>query len=622
MLSVFTAACGQKEPVDVEDDTPEVVDEPDGDTVEEPTEPIGQITIGNTTALTADWSIMWNNNSADVDVKSFITGYDTVVTNMDGEYIINPTVVADHEITENEDGSKTYTWTINDGLTFDDGTPITAENYVAYYAFWASPVIAEAEGYNTAGYDLIGWSDYASGEADRFPGVKLIDEMTFSTTISAESLPDFFELTLVSSEPIKLDYWTDDTVELVHDDNGVGLSDNFTHDNFGDKIQEARFGLLPSTGPYVLESYDEASKTAVLQVNENFLGNYEGRKPLIQTIVYKVVTNETAIDEISTGGVDLLSSINNGDLINAGLDLVDKGGIEYTDYPRAGYGKLVFICDNGPTQFVEVRQALAHLLDRNDFAKSFTGGFGSVVNGPYGEAQWFYQETKAELNEKLNPYPYSLEEAVKLLEEGGWVYDKDGNDYPGEGLRYKKLEDGTLMPLKLKWASTEDNEVSDLLVIKLKENPDVKAAGMEIEQDVMAWGEFLNYLNRDATQDSKYGVPTYNMFNLATGFYPRYDMSKAYTTDPKLLKMGYNDNYILDEELEKAGIAMKNVDPEDPDMFKEKFVEFIVRWNEMLPDLPLYSNIYHDFYTDRLQNYERHDLIRVSDALLYSFVTE
>ena len=57
---------------------------------------------------------------------------------------------------------------------------------------------------------------------------------------------------------------------------------------------------------------------------------------------------------------------------------------------------------------VEVRQAIAHLLDRNEFAKAFTGGFGSVVNGPYGESMWFYQETKAELNERVNQYPYSL----------------------------------------------------------------------------------------------------------------------------------------------------------------------------------------------------------------------
>ena len=108
------------------------------------------------------------------------------------------------------------------------------------------------------------------------------------------------------------------------------------------------------------------------------------------------------MDELSTGSVDVLTAMASGDEINAGLDLVDQGGFDYAAYPRAGYGKLQFVCDEGPTQFVEVRQAIAHLLDRNEFAKTFTGGFGSVVNGPYGEAMWFYQETKEELNEQLN----------------------------------------------------------------------------------------------------------------------------------------------------------------------------------------------------------------------------
>ena len=88
------------------------------------------------------------------------------------------------------------------------------------------------------------------------------------------------------------------------------------------------------------------------------------------------------MDELATGSVDLLTGISNGAEIQAGLDLVEQGGFSYSSYPRAGYGKLQFVCDHGPTQFPEVRQAIAYLLDRNDFAKSFTGGFGSVVHGP------------------------------------------------------------------------------------------------------------------------------------------------------------------------------------------------------------------------------------------------
>ena len=622
LFTVFTAGCGKKEePADVVEDDTEVVDEPEEDVSDEPTEPTGQIIIGNTTELTGDWIPVWQNNAADYDVYNFITGYSTVDMTFDGEYVINDTVVEDYEVTENEDGSKTYTWTIKDGLTYDDGSPITAKDYVASALLWASPVIAETGGSNTTGQYLKGWSSYSKGETKEFEGVNLIDEKTFAVTIAPENVPYFFELTLVSFSPEKLSYWTDETVEIHDDGDGAYLSENFTTENFGDKLQEARFGIYPSSGAYKLESYDEASKTAVLQVNEKFLGNYEGRKPLIQTIIYKKVTQETAVDELATGGVDLLSGMASGDEINAGLDLVDKGGFDFVEYPRSGYGKLTLVCDYGPTQYPAVRQAIAHLIDRNDFAKAFTGGFGTVVNGPYGEAMWFYQETKAELNEKLNQYPYSLEKAVELLEEDGWIYDANGDEYK-EGIRYKKTEDGELMPLELEWASTEQNAFSDLLVVKLQENPDVAAAGMKINQTVMTFGELLNYLYRDGSKDSKYGVPTYHMFNLATNYTPRYDLTTAYTTDPDLLKLGLNDNYILDEKLESLAKEMVLLDPEDRDGFKAKFVEFITRWNELMPDIPLYSNLYHDFYNDKLKNYDTNSLIRIDTALLYAYVVE
>ena len=197
-----------------------------------------------------------------------------------------------------------------------------------------------------------------------------------------------------------------------------------------------------------------------------------------------------------------------------------------SSYPRAGYGKLQFACDVGPTQFPEVRQAIAHLLDRNEFAKTFTGGFGSVVNGPYGEAMWFYQETKADLNQKLNQYAYSLDAAVELLEGGGWVYDAEGNEYT-EGIRHKKMEDGTYMPLVIEWASSENNPVSELLVVMLQENEDVAAAGIQINQTTMTFTELLNWLYRDGSEDAKYAVPTYHMFNLASGYTPRYDVTNT-----------------------------------------------------------------------------------------------
>lgn len=638
MVSAFLIGCTPSddgEPVDpdtpTDNDTPEG-EEPDAedpdaedpDAGAAPESPQGELSIGNTTELTGDWVPYWTNNAADYDVYNFITGQSTVDMTPEGVYLINETVVEKHEVTEEEDGGKTHTFTIKDGLKYADGTDITAKDYVTTVLLWSSKAVQDAGGKPDVGLYLKGYKAFNSGETNTFSGVRLLGDHEFSLTIAAEELPYFYELPAVSADPNPIAFWSDDSVEVKDDGEGVYFSDNFTAESFKERFDVARFEVenFPASGAYKLKSFDKSARTAVMEVNENFPGDYTGQKPKIQTVIYKKVTQETALNELETGGVDLLSQMASGDEINSGLDLVDKGGFDFVEYPRAGYGKLVFQTDFGPTADVEVRQAIAHLLDRNEFAKAFTGGFGTVVNGPYGESMWFYQETKAELNDKLNQYSYSLEDAKKLLDEGGWNLNENGEEYTGEGLRYKKQEDGTMMPLSIEWASTEQNAVSDLLVVNLQENEDVKAAGMEINQTVMTFDELLLYMYREGSQDKKYGVPTFGMYNLATNYTPRYDLSTTYTTDPEMIKAGYNDNYIVDEELEAAAKAMVKLDPEDTDEYKANFVKFVTRWNELLPDLPLYSNLYHDFFNDKLKNYDKNSLIRVDAALLYAYVEE
>lgn len=600
--------------------TPET-DNTESDVPAAPTEPTGQIIIGTGTEPTGDWIYYFQNNAADYDVLNFLSGYSTVALTFAGEYVVDETIVESYDVTANDDGTKTYTWNIKPGKKYSNGEEITAKDYVGGILLWNSKFIGDLGGKNQDYYRLVGHKEYSTGASKEFKGVRLLSDTSFSVTIAAEHLPYFYELSMASASPEYTPYWIGDN-EVKDDGQGAYFATELTVDTHKAGFEAARNNpIYVSSGSYVVDSYDEASKTVVLKVNPNYEGNFEGQKPLIETVIYKRVTDATQIDELSTGQVDMLLQLGGGVEINAGFDLVDKGGFNYTEYPRAGYGKLTFHCDFGPTQFPAVRQAVAHLLDRNDFSRTFTEGYGSLVNGPYGEAQWFFQENKAILNEKLNAYPYSKDKAVELLVADGWVYDEAGNEYK-EGIRYKKLEDGTLMPLVLEWASSEQNPVSELLVVKLQQNPDVAAAGMQIKQTVMTFTELLTYYYRDGSQDAKYGVPTYHLFNLGTGFNAAYDQSKSYSQNPDDVKMGYNTNYIYDDQLESLAKAMVLNDPTDREKFKSDFVSFIVRWNELLPDLPLYSNVYHDFYNEKLQNWNNNALVKTYQALLYAYVTE
>lgn len=636
VLSAFAFACGKKtdeEPEEPGTETEAPADDENGDeeapedeTAERPTEPSGQLIIGTTTEMSGDFSGVWQNNASDADVRRLIQGYGTVDQTDEGEYLIDDSIVEKYETKDNEDGSKTYTFTIKQGLKFADGKEITAKNYVGNILFWSSKLIGPdfCQGKNTAGIDLVGYDAFSKGEKKEFEGVHLIDDYTFSSTINPENTPYFYELNSVSSGPEDLEFWLGKEVDIKDDGDGCYFVEDINTEEFKNAVKAARDRkTLPSSGPYMLEKYDEAQQLATMVINPNFQGDRVGRKPLIEKVILKKITQATQIDDLKTGGVDIIKNIGDGKTINAGMDLTEDEGFAYTDYPRAGYGKIAFSCDVGPTQFPEVRQALAYLLDRNDFAKQFTGGYGSVVNGPYGTAQWFYQETSKELDEKLNSYPYDPAKAVELLEKVGFTLNESGAEYKeGDGIRYKKMDDGKLMPLEIKWASTENNEVSDLLVVKLAENPDLVKAGIKIQRDAMSFDELLNWLYRDASQDAKYGVPTYNMFNLASGFTPWYDRKYDYSTKEEMIKMGYNTNFIFDKELEQAAIDMVKCTPDQRDVFKENFVKFIVRWNEMLPDLPLYSNQYHDFYNSKLKHWVTSEMKGLTATVLDAWVTE
>ena len=67
---------------------------------------------------------------------------------------------------------------------------------------------------------------------------------------------------------------------------------------------------------------------------------------------------------------------------------------------------------------------------------------------------------------------------------------------------------------------------------------------------------------------------------------------------------------------------MVDLSPESEEEYKENFVDFVIRWNELLPDIPLYSNIYYDFFNTKLKNYQMNSFTPMSEAILYSDIEE
>ena len=633
MITVMFAGCkGNDEPTDPSNS--DASTEPSSEATEKHE---NKVIYGSDTELSGDLgNAWWTNNATDKLIRDLTNDYDVITFDQFGQMKVNETVSDGVQTAENEDGTATYTVKIKQGLTYSDGTPITAADYVAYMLVQFSPATLEA-GATVSSDTVVGGTEYQNGESKVLAGLRLLDEYTYSISITPEYANYYYGLTYASLAPLYLPLYSSAALTVKDDGEGAYLDGGELK---ADEINASRYVYenRVTAGPYVIKSIDTGALTATLEINPNYAGNFEGQKPSIQTIVVVKAEDDSKMDAFTTGEITFLSQLSEGDQIKTALELVDSGKYNYCHYTRNGYGKIQFQCDGGPTQFQAVRQAVAYLLDREEFTNTFTGGYGSVVHGPYSTAQWMYEDSEELFNEKLNSYAYDPAKAVEVLEADGWTLNADGTPYSGTGVRYKevtaeqagdyalnvKLADGRiLMPLHIMWASSDGNSVSALLATMLANGKQTADAGMVIEQNVMAFSELLNWVYRDTTVGDQYGVFTYGMFNLATGFPEIYDYAYNFASDPdsKYVKMGYNQNYIFDKELDDLSMDMVyKAAPGDDAAFLDYFQKFIIRWNELLPEIPLYCNDYHTFFPSWLKDYNESSLWDFQKAILYASI--
>ncbi len=558
--------------------------------------------IGSITDLNGDFMSGWTNGAQNACVKSLISGYSTFELTSGQTYELNDVAVKNLEIVDEDNGDKTYIFEIYDYLKWNNGEIITAKDYLFSVMLGSSPEFGEMDSAsNTSGNKMVGYEAFHNGDTKTFSGLRLLGEYEFSVTVPAEEFPYFYENVLFAVGPSPMAVLAPGA-DITDEGDGATLSDNFTADLIREPILNAetgyRYNPQVTCGPYQFVSFDATSKQGILEINPEFLGRAEdGAVATIERLVLKSVVAATQMDELDAATVHLLPGISGGDDINLGIDIAEAGKASYTSQPRSGYGKLEFACEFGPTQFTEVRQAIAYSLDRVEFANIWTGGFGTLPHAYYGRSQWEYEMNRDRLETELNPYIVSVDAAEAVLNEGGWIFNADGSDYVdgSAGLRHKEV-DGELMPLVIEWASTTDNPVSELLSSMLPAN--AAAAGMQINQTAMDFGLLLDHLYRTGE-----GMAVYHMFNLATGFADTNPVWYYSSIDPDYLGL-YNTERIDDQELRDIAADMKATTPGDEEAWADKWFDYQKRYNELVVNLPLYSDEYHEFFTPALVGYQ------------------
>ncbi|MBQ8130301.1 MAG: hypothetical protein IJ175_08640 [Clostridia bacterium] len=601
---------------------------------EEPT----HLTVGNTTKVSGSfWTTYFGNNTSDIDVRTMLHGYSPVVWDNQVQFVPDPQVTTG--ITRDRvPGGTAYTVSLQHDLTYNDGTPITARDYVFAWLLTASPQLAAISA-ETPDMNVVGFDAYHDGETPVFAGIRLVDEYTYRIVIHEEYDPYFYDYAQIALSPYPESVLAPGFT-VADDGQGAYITGTdggeLTAELLEKTVLDPETGYLShpwlSCGPYSLTGYDRAGGVVDFALNPYYKGNYEGVKPVIDTITLVPVLPEDMVAKLESGEVGLLNKCVDASVIDEGIELTGRGPFDRVNYARLGYGFCAFSCEkDGPQQFVAVRQALNYAFDSERFITEILGGYGTPVYGYYGIGQWMVSAVNGSVRpmnvdaqelarwdalslDQLNPYPYDVEKAKELLEKDGWTLAGDGTPYDEEkgGLRYKQTASG-LMPLRLHFAKGADNAAADKVLELFGES--LPQIGAEFDVEEVPFTELLSDYYREGEERR------FDMNFMATNFFSTFDPYITFSARPDM-QGSVNTSGIDDAELVRLSWEMRKTNPGDLLTFLQRWIRMQERFNEILPTMPIYSNIYFDFFESDLQNYRANAEYSWPVAILYSYLGE
>lgn len=592
------------------------------------------LTVGTATAMSGYFSTdLWGTNASDMDVRSLLHGCETVAPSPTQGMVVNSTAMVSIEEDAHDTGYYTYTLTLRDDLFYNDGSAITAEDYVFYFLLNGAPEI-DAIGGNPLDFSYIeGFEAWHTGAAETVAGISLLSEHSFSMRIAHDALPYFYSLELLYAFPLPLSVIAPGCAVL---DDGAGVyigasgealeggdlpfaPGDFSAEMLAYTLLDAQNGYVyapqVTSGPYALESFDLETSTAAFVANAFFPGNFEGQKPHIERLIYRQMDGAEMISMLEAGEVCLLNKVSDLDAITQGHALVEKGGVGETEYPRTGLTYLAFANEAPPLNSAAVRRAIALSLDIDGLVAGDESGVLKRVYGYYGLGQWMadYEDGDFSTPEALEGlrFEQDADAANALLDEEGWTLNAEGGPYAaGEGSVRHKLVDGVLTQLSLRWAKSIESRNADRVEAMLREA--LPAIGVALEVTEMPFTDML-------AQYYRQGQRTYNTFFLGSSFNYYFDPYYYFNLESEF-QGAENTTGLLDETLFDWSVDMRETEPSDLTGYAEKWLQFQARFTELMPVIPLYSSNYYDFYTSALQGYDIASHSNWAFAVVYAYL--
>jgi peptide/nickel transport system substrate-binding protein len=275
----------------------------------------------------------------------------------------------------------TFTFTLQDGVKFSDGTDLTADDV----AFTMKGILAKATASPRASYltSIQGAKEYTAGTAQDVAGIKVVDPKTLAVTLAQPDASFLINMRYVSPVPKKLL-------------DGKDLSK---------ASKEAFFQKPVGAGPFMFVSWNVGGDF-VAQRNPNY---YQKGLPYLDKFTHRTIPDaQTLVNSLLSGDIDgsLYPSPAGADKLKASKDLK----VLVTPF-NAGDG-WQFNFKNPWLAKKEVRMAVAMSLDMTQFAKDSLYGLGGPALGPIAPSNYAFDKS-------LKSIPYDLDKAKALIKQAG-----------------------------------------------------------------------------------------------------------------------------------------------------------------------------------------------------------
>ncbi len=595
-----------------------------------------ELTVGNPTPVEGHFfTELWGNNTSDMDVRKLITAYNLVTWDDEqGMYTMNPASVSGVVALDDSDGNRVYVINLYSDMYYSDGSQITAKDYAFSLLLSISPAIAQLGGKPLRDDYLVGYEEYMSETTSVLSGLRVVSDSELMITIRGEFLPFFYELGLLDCYPYPI-HVIAPGCSVKDDGEGAYIDGPFSAELLQQTIMDQETGYLshPSvvSGPYTLTSFD--GETVEFEINPYFKGDANDELPMIQKLKLITVSNDTMIEQLKNGEVGLLNKVTRADSITQGSALLSTGYYGLSNYPRVGLTFISFCCEKPTVSSQTVRQAIASCLDKDQLISEYAGNYGLRVDGYYGLGQWMYQLMSGTMAYPVKEPEDSSAQAQKAYEEelAAWqelnldnlktwqldtkaastMLEKDGWKLNKEGIREKDI-DGKTIELKLKLACPEGNTI----ITSMEKHfvPYLKEAGIELELISMNVNEMLGQFYHHTPR-------TVDMYYLGSNFDTIFDPASHFR--PSVSGgLGWNFTNFEDETLYQIALDMRKTESGDLLNYCKKWVAFQERFTETMPVIPVYSNVYFDFYPTILHEYYPSETSTWSEAIIPAYLSD